>query len=665
MEKQNEMGQILWPGEDFVRKARLNSEEEYKRLYKQSIEEPNKFWAREAEDLVWFKKWDTVLDETKAPFFRWFVGGKINACYNCVDRWAKIYPQKPAIIWQGEPNEDVRVLTYAELKHQVNQFAYVLRNFGIKKGDRVALYLPMIPELPIAMLACARVGAIHTVVFGGLSAEALKMRIQDAEAKLLVTADGYWRAGKIKNSLGIAKEAVKECPSVVTVIVVKRTGEEVLPSFSECRKPVYCWWHEEMKFYYSLKSGYELEDMDAEDILFLLYTSGSTGKPKGVIHTTGGYLVYVHSTMKVFDIRDEDIFWCTADIGWITGHSYIVYGPLSCGATVFMYEGVPTYPQPDRYWELIEKFRVTVFYTAPTVIRSLIQQGTKWIRKHDLFSLRLLGSVGEPIDPKSWIWFHENIGKKRCPVVDTYWQTETGGIILTTLPGVHAMKPGAAGFPFFGVAPEIIEHREEDEENNEPDLNRPQCPVGEMGKLMITRPWPGMLKGLWRNPERYRRTYFEKFGEYLTGDGAVMDGDGYFWLKGRIDETIKVSGHLLSTAETESALISSGIVTEAAVVGRPHEIKGNEIFAFVVLKPELEPSEELKGQIVGYVRRKLGPIYSIETDCIQFVSELPKTKSGKIMRRILKKIAAGERDIEKLGDLSTLADPEILQKLIR
>ncbi len=662
-----EKNEAILPPKEFMRRMPwIRSVDEYERLYRESIKNPEKFWGKQAEALDWFKKWDKVLDETNPPFYKWFVNGELNICHNCVDRWAEIQPEKLAIIWQGEPDEDVRTFTYDGLKQQVNRFAHTLKRFGVEKGDRVALYLPMIPELPIAMLACAKIGAIHTVIVGGISAEAVKIRIQDAEAKMLVTANGYYRAGKIKDSLEIAKEAIKDCHSVETVIVVKRIDKEThLPCCAECQKPVYSWWEQEMEFYdYDFPVECAPERMSADDISFLLYTSGSTGKPKGVVHTTGGYLVYVNTTMwYIFDIRDNDVFWCTADIGWITGHSYVVYGPLSCGATVFMYEGVPTYPEPDRYWELIEKYKISIFYTAPTVIRDLIQQGTEWTQKRDLSCLRLLGSVGEPIDSKSWLWYFENVGKKRCSLVDTYWQTETGGILLTTLPGVHSMKPGSTGFPFFGVVPEIIKHKESDEECNEPDLRRSQCSVGEMGKLMFSRPWPGMLKGLWKDPERFSKTYWHKFEKYLSGDGAVEDEDGYFWVTGRIDDLINVSGHLLSTAETEGALISHQYVTEAAVVGKPHKIKGNELYAFVVLGKEVDMDKEFQIVLVKHVREKLGPIYTIRE--IKFTEKLPKTKSGKIMRRVLRKIAAGEKNITELGDLSTLADESAIQNLLK
>ncbi len=668
MEKKKEKGNgLIARPEKFMEGTPLiGSEQTYNTLYKESIKNPDKFWAEQAKNLTWFKKWDKVLDETNKPFYKWFVGGELNACYNCVDRWAEIFPEKPAIIWQGERDDDSKTLTYSELEEQVNRFAHTLKRYGVKKGDRAVLYLPMIVELPIAMLACAKIGAIHTVIFGGLSAEALKIRIQDAKAKLLIAANGFYRAGKTKDSLETIKEAIKECPIVNTVIIVKRVDKETrLPSFPECKKPIYSWWEKEMEFYdHDIPVKYEPEKMDAEDPLFLLYTSGSTGKPKGVVHATGGYLLYVNTTMRyVFDIANDDVFWCTADIGWITGHSYLVYGPLSCGATVFMYEGVPTYPKPDRFWELIEKYKISIFYTAPTVIRSLVQEGVEYTKKHDLSSLKLLGSVGEPIDPKSWLWYFKEIGKEKCPIVDTWWQTETGGIMLTTLPGAHSMKPGSAGFPFFGVVPKVIKHKDEDEECKEADLHRPECSIGEMGKLMLDRPWPGMLKTLWKDPDRFIHTYWAKFGKYLSGDGATKDERGYLWVKGRIDDIILVSGHNISTAETESALISHPYVVEAAVVGKPHEIKGQDTYAFVVLSKDMDANKEFQKVLIGHVRQKLGAIYGIGE--IRFVKALPKTKSGKVMRRVLRKIATGETNITNLGDLSTLADESVIQDLIK
>ncbi|GAI10663.1 unnamed protein product, partial [marine sediment metagenome] len=472
----------------------------------------------------------------------------------------------------------------------------------IKKGDRICLYMPMIPQLVIAMLACARIGAIHSVVFGGFSAESLKYRIKEAKAKMLITVDGYWRAGKTINTFITASQALKGCSSIKHLIVVKRLGEKV----QWLKKSIKCHlWEELMK---GPKEYCPPEEMDAEDILFLLYTSGSTGKPKGVIHTTGGYLLYTHLTFKwIFDHKDTDIYWCTADIGWITGHSYIVYGPLSNGTTVFMYEGVPTYPNPGKWWELINKYSVSILYTAPTAIRALMRLGDEWPAKYKLNTLRLLGTVGEPINPTAWLWYYENIGRKRCPVVDTWWQTETGGIMITTLPGVHSMKPGSAGFAFPGISPDIIEHKEEDLDDDTPDPNRPRCPIGAMGKLVIKKPWPGMLRGLWKNPERFKKTYFEKFGTYLTGDGAVENDDGYFWLKGRIDDIILVSGHNIGTAETESALVSHPAVAEAALASYPHSITLNALYTFVILKRDFKPSDKLRKELITHVRKVLGP----------------------------------------------------------
>jgi acetyl-CoA synthetase len=561
---------------------------------------------------------------------------------------------KPAIIWEGEDGQK-RKLTYQELYLEVNRFANALKELGVEKGDRVCLYLPMIPELSIGMLACARIGAIHSVVFGGFSAESLRYRIKEAEAKILITVDGYWRGGKTIDAFSTASQALKGCPSIEKVIVVERLGGKVKLPQGDAK---YHFWHELIE---GAKEYFLPEKMKAEDTLFLLYTSGSTGAPKGVIHTTGGYLLYTHLSFKwIFDYQETDIYWCTADIGWITGHSYIVYGPLSNGSAVFMYEGVPTYPHPGRWWELIDKYKITILYTAPTAIRALMGLGDEWPAKYSLDSLRLLGTVGEPINPAAWLWYYENIGKGRCPVVDTWWQTETGGILITTLPGAHSMKPGSAGFPLPGIFPDIIEHREEDLEDDTPDLNRPRLPTGEMGKLVIRKPWPGMLRTLWKNPERFKKTYFKKFGTYLTGDGALKDEEGYYWLKGRIDDIILVSGHNIGTAEVESALVSHPAVAEAALASYPHPITLNALYAFVTPKAGIKPTQELRKELVTYVRSKLGPTYKINK--LQFAEGLPKTRSGKIMRRILKKIAMG--DTSDLGDTTTLLDPSVIEKLI-
>ncbi len=653
---------------EFRTKARITPRE-YRALSNLARRDPRKFWAMFAEtEIDWFKKpesgWlanlDKVLDESEKPFYKWFVGGKLNVSYNCVDRQRAKNPHKAAFVWEGEPG-DSKILTYENLYWEVNKFTDRLKSLGVKKGDRVTIYLPMIPELPVAMLACARIGAIHSVVFGGFSAKALKERIEDAESSLLITCDGYYRAGKVVNSFKNALEALKDSYSVRNVVIVRRTRETLeFPEYRPHYGPSFWFWDELML---GPRVYCEPEEMDAEDPLFIMYTSGSTGKPKGVIHTTAGYLLYGHLTYKwIFDIKPEDIYWCTADIGWITGHTYIVYAPLSNGATVFMYEGVPSYPDCGKWWELIDKWGISIFYTAPTAIRALMREGEEWPKKYHLETLRLLGTVGEPINPIAWLWYYDNIGRGKCPIVDTWWQTETGGILITTLPGVHKMKPGSAGFPFPGIEVDIIEHKEEDEDDETPDLNRPQVPTGVMGKLIITKPWPGMLRSLWKNPERYIKTYWKKFGNYLPNDGAVEDEDGYLWLKGRIDDVINVSGHNIGTGEVEDALVGYLAVAEAAIVGRPHPVTDNELYAFLILKVNIESTEELKKALIQHVRKELGPTYTIVK--IQFVSKLPKTRSGKIMRRILKKIARNEIDPVGFGDTSTLDDPEVVEEII-
>ncbi len=627
-------------------KAYIKKMEEYKELYQKSIDDPAKFWGELAEQLDWYKKWDKVLEyDFNKPEVKWFKGGKLNASYNCLDRHLNHWrSNKVALIWQGEPLEENRVFTYQQLHYHVCKFANVLKKFGVKKGDRVSIYLPMIPELPMAMLACARIGAIHSVVFGGFSSEALRDRINDCGSKILITADGYYRSGRIIPNKINADEAIKDCPEVEKVIVVKRLGIDV--PFSKERD---VWWHEEVRKE-DIKLYCEPEMMDAEDVLFILYTSGSTGKPKGVVHTTGGYLLFVYQTLKwVFDIKDEDVFFCTADIGWVTGHSYVVYGPLALGATSLMFEGVPTYPHPDRFWEIVERYRVSVFYTAPTAIRALMKEGEEWVKRRGISSLRLLGSVGEPINPEAWKWYHTNVGQERCPILDTWWQTETGGFLISPLP-ITPLKPGSATFPFPGVDPKII--REDGSE----------CEVEEGGSLVIAKPWPGMLRGFWNDPDRkrFKETYFSIFpGYYFTGDGAKKDEDGYFWLMGRIDDVINVSGHRIGTAEVESALVSHPSVAESAVIGIPHEVKGQGIYAFVTLKTGIKSSEELRKELLVHVRKTIGPIAT--PDKLQFADSLPKTRSGKIMRRILRKIAEGR--IEELGDTSTLTDPSVVIQL--
>ncbi len=636
--------QVFNPPEELRRKAYIKSIDEYRQIYQRSISDMEGFWAEMAEQIDWYKKWDKVLVENfKEGKHEWFVGGKLNVCYNCLDRhlgtWRK---NKAALIWEGDIG-DSRILTYQQLFWEVCRFANTLRKFGVKKGDRVAIYLPMIPELPIAMLACARIGAIHSVVFGGFSADALRSRIQDCSADMLICCDGYYRGGKAIRSKDNADEALNECPSVKNVIVVKRANlaVELQPGRDQ-------WWHDVMASEY-VNLPCDIEELDAEDPLFILYTSGSTGKPKGVLHTQAGYLLYVLQTMKwIFDLKEEDTFWCTADIGWVTGHSYIVYGPLAVGATSVMFEGVPTYPHPDRFWSIVEKYQVNVFYTAPTAIRAIMREGDDWPKKHDLSSLRILGSVGEPINPEAWMWYYNVIGESRCPIVDTWWQTETGGILISPLPGAIPTKPGSATVPFPGVEPAVLR------EDGSP------AEVNEGGYLVIKRPWPGLMRGMYGEPERFKETYFTRFpGVYNTGDGARVDEDGYYWLMGRIDDVINVSGHRLGTAEIESALVSHSKVAEAAVVGIPHDLKGQGIYAFVTLKVGVEESDSLRKELVTHVRHEIGPIAT--PDEIQFAEGLPKTRSGKIMRRLLVKIAA---NAPELGDTSTLADPSVVEHLV-
>jgi acetyl-CoA synthetase len=641
-----EESRVFEPSEEIKKQAYL-SMEDYKKLYRKSIDKPDEFWKEMADQLEWFKKWEKVCEwDFNKPEIKWFVGGKLNVSYNCLDKHIKEgRGNKVALIWQGEPLEENRVFTYQQLHYHVCKFANVLKKQGIKKGDRVSIYLPMVPELPITMLACARIGAIHSVVFGGFSAEALRDRINDCEAKLLVTADGYYRNGKTVGSKVGADQALKECPSIKRVIVVKRMGIEI--PFDKERD---AWWHDEMAKE-DITPHCDPVKVDAEDVLFILYTSGSTGKPKGVIHTTAGYLVYCAQTLKyVFDIKDDDVFFCTADIGWVTGHSYVVYGPFAIGGTSLMFEGVPTFPTPDRFWEIVERYRVSKFYTAPTAIRALMREGEKWVGKRDLSSLKILGSVGEPINPEAWMWYYKNVGREKCPIMDTWWQTETGGYLISPLP-VTPLKPGSATIPFFGVVPKILRE------------NGSECGTDEGGSLVITQPWPGMLRGFWNDAgnKRFKDTYFLMFpGQYFTGDGARKDGDGYYWLMGRIDDVINVSGHRIGTAEVESALVAHSSVAEAAVIGYPHDIKGQGIYAFVTLKAGIEKSDKLNKDLVAHVRKVIGPIAS--PDKLQFADALPKTRSGKIMRRILRKIA--EDKIEELGDTSTLADPSVVKQLV-
>jgi acetyl-CoA synthetase len=637
---------VFPPPQNFVEKARIKSREQYNELWRKSIECPDEFWGEMAEEHIeWFKKWEAVEEYSFQDdvYVRYYRGAKLNATYNCLDRhlnsWRK---NKAALIWQGEPMEESRTYTYAQLHREVCKFANVLKTMGVKKGDCVSVYLPMIPELVITVLACARIGAIHSVVFGGFSAEALRDRIRDSHSKTLVTSNFSLRSGKQSCSKDNADSALSACEDVKNCIVVKRTDGDC--SMTAGRDH---WWHELMS---AASPVCEPEQMDAEDPLFILYTSGSTGKPKGVLHTTGGYMVYTTATFKyIFDYRDEDVYWCTADIGWVTGHSYIVYGPLSAGATTLMFEGVPHYPQPDRYWEIVEKYRVNIFYTAPTALRSMMKSGNQWPLNRDLSSLRLMGSVGEPINPEAWMWYHKIIGKEKAPIVDTWWQSETGGVLITPLPGSIPTKPGSATVPFFGVDPKVIRQ------------DGSEAGVNEGGYLVITKPWPGIMRGVYGDPERFKNTYFVQYpGLYFTGDGARRDKDGYFWLLGRVDDVINVSGHRMGTAELESALVAHPMVAEAAVVGYPHDIKGEGIYAYITVKDGVEATEDLRMKIINHVRKEIGPIAS--PDVIHFANSLPKTRSGKIMRRILRKIAAGE--IDQLGDTTTLADPGVVNSLV-
>jgi len=619
-------------------------------IYAKAAEDPEQYWANWARELHWTKPWKKIL-QWKPPHAKWFTGGKLNAAVNCLDRHIFAVDgqvsrrNKAALMWEGEPG-DTRTLTYWELYREVNMCANVLKKLGVKKGDRVALYMPMVPELVIACLACARIGAVHNVVFGGFSAEALRDRINDAAAKLLITADYGWRRGNHIALKKAADEALKDCPTIENVILVKRAGPHGDISMQcHVEEGRDHWWHRLMQ---DASAHCDPAEMDAEDMLFVLYTSGTTGKPKGIVHTTGGYMTGVYATTKwVFDLKDQDVYWCTADIGWITGHSYVIYGPLANGATIFMYEGSPDWPEKDRFWKLIEKYGVSVFYTAPTAIRTFMKWGKEWVERADLSSLRLLGSVGEPINPEAWMWYQEHIGKGRCPIVDTWWQTETGAIMITPLPGVTTTKPGSATFAFPGISAEVL-----DEEGN---------PVTEGGGYVaITKPWPSMLRTLYGDDERYVKTYWSKWppkGIYFPGDGVHRDKQGYFWFMGRVDDVMNVSGHRLGTAEVESALVDHPAVAESAVVGRSHEVKGQAVVAFVMLKENKKPSAELILELKNHVVKKIGAL--ARPDDILFSADLPKTRSGKIMRRLLRDIAEGKA----LGDTTTLADPTVVEHL--
>jgi acetyl-CoA synthetase len=637
------------PSAAFRARSRLGDPAEFQRLYRQSIDDPEAFWGQVACELPWMKPFGRVLDWSGAPFAKWFVGGKLNASAVCLDRHlagprgphvhGPPLDSKRAIVWEGEPG-DTRTLTYAELQREVCRFANALLARGIKKGDRVAIYMPMIPEIAVALLACARIGAAHSVVFGGFSAQSLRERIEDGGCTAVVTADGSWRRGKLLPLKSVVDEAVANLSAVHTVLVVRRAANEVA-----WHAPRDVWWHE-----LAPKMSAELapEPMDSEDLLFLLYTSGSTGKPKGIMHSTGGYLVGTYLTAQsVFDLRDDDVYWCTADVGWITGHSYVIYGPLANGATVVMYEGAPDTPHKGRFWEIVAKHRVTILYTAPTAIRTFMRWGDEHPAQHDLSSLRLLGTVGEPINPEAWMWYRRTIGGERCPIVDTWWQTETGAICISPLPGVTATKPGSATRPVFGIDAAVV------------DSGGREVKRGEGGLLVIRKPWPSMLRGIWGDPERYREVYWSKLpGMYFPGDGARQDEDGCFWIMGRVDDVIKVSGHRLSTMEIESALVGHGSVAEAAVVGRPDEVTGEAITAFVTLKPPAVPAEALKEVLRAHVAKEIGSLARPAE--VRFADALPKTRSGKIMRRLLRDVAAGR---ETRQDTTTLEDLSVLAKL--
>lgn len=645
---------VFRPPKAFSHRARVPSIAQYLKLYNESVRAPEKFWDKQAKaELVWFKPWRKVL-EWKPPFAKWFIGGQLNVSHNCLDKWLNTpHANKAALIWEGEPAGpdkpgEERTLTYKQLHREVCLFANVLKRNGIKKGDRIIIYLPMVPEAAIAMLACTRIGAVHSVVFGGFSAQSVADRIFDSQAKMVITADGGFRRGavvplkrNVDGALTLKDAQGRELAGTIEhVIVLRRTGDEI--DFQPGRD---LWWHEEIS---KVDADCAAEKMESEAPLFILYTSGSTGKPKGILHTTGGYLLGAKMTTKyVFDLRDEDVYWCTADVGWVTGHSYVVYGPLANGATSLMYEGAPNFPEPDRFWRIVEKYGVTILYTAPTAIRAFMKWGVEWPKKHDLSSLRLLGTVGEPINPEAWIWYHEHIGGKRCPIVDTWWQTETGNIMITPLPGAIPTKPGSATLPFFGVVPEVVDDRGKLVAKN------------SGGKLVIRKPWPSMLRGVWGDPARYKEVYWTEVpGSYFTGDGCRRDKDGYFWIVGRIDDVLNVAGHRIGTAEVESAIVSNSKVAEAAVVGRADDLKGQALVAFVTLKGGVKAEPALRDEIRNHVAKEIGPV--AKPDDIRFAEMLPKTRSGKIMRRLLKQIAAGS---EIKGDTTTLEDFSVLAKL--
>ena len=629
-----------------ISNAHISSMEQYQKMYDESVADPESFWANVAERITWYKKWDTIREyDFVNANIKWFDGGKLNACYNCLDRHVEAgHGDATAIIWEGNSPDEDKTFTYSELLAQVKRFANVLKAQGVRKGDRVCIYLQMVPELTIAMLACARIGAVHSVVFGAFSADSLRDRINDSQCKLLITQDTAFRGDRSGIPMKANGDAaVVECPSITGVIVVRRTGDPV--DFDESRD---VWWHEAMA---TADDECPPEEMEAEDPLFILYTSGSTGQPKGVLHTTGGYLVYTSFTHEmIFDYHEGDIYFCAADIGWITGHSYIVYGPLSNRAITLMFESIPTYPDFGRYWQVIDKHQVNLFYTAPTALRALMKEGNDWVTQHSRSTLRLLGTVGEPIKEPEWLWYYNIVGDGRCPIVDTWWQTETGGILMTPLPGATPLKPGSATLPFFGIEPIIL-----DEEGKEVEGNPAR------GYLCMKTAWPGIMRTVYGNHERFRETYFDRFpGYYMTGDGTLRDEDGYYWITGRVDDVLNISGHRLGTAEVEGAIGQHETVAEAAVVGYPHDIKGQGIYAYVTLMSGVSPSEDIETGIKGVVRQHIGP--HATPDKIQFAPALPKTRSGKIMRRILRKIAEGELD--DLGDTSTLAEPAVVDSLV-
>jgi acetyl-CoA synthetase len=633
---------VFAPPAEFAAKARVGSVEEYEAMYRRSVEEPEAFWAEAASELEWFAPWEKVL-EGEMGSARWFVGGKLNLSHNCVDRHALgARREKTALLWEGEPGE-VRRISYGELHELVQRFANVLKGLGVQRGDRVAIYMGMGPELAVAMLACARIGAVHSVIFGGFAAQAIVDRVNDSQCVLVLTQDVSYRRGVEVGLKAIVDEAIDRCPTVRNVVVYQRAGKG--SKSAEMKEGRDLWWHYLMA---AAEDECAAEWMDAEDLLYILYTSGTTGKPKGLVHTTGGYAVQSYLTSKyVFDLREDDVYWCTADCGWVTGHSYVVYGPLLNGATVLMYEGAPNFPANDRFWKIIDDHKVTIFYTAPTAIRAFIKWGDEWVRRHSLESLRLLGTVGEPINPEAWMWYHREIGKERCPIVDTFWQTETGAIIIAPIPGAVATKPGSATRPFFGIVPEVV--------------TKEGGPVaaGQGGLLVVRRPWPSMARTIWGDAARYQEAYFSEIpGSYVTGDGARCDADGYYWLMGRVDDVINVSGHRLGTMEIESALVAHPKVAEAAVVGRPDEMKGQAIAAFVTLDEGYAPSEELRQELRQWVAKEIGAL--ARPDNLRFTQTLPKTRSGKIMRRLLRELATTG---EVRGDTTTLEDFGVLAKL--